>query len=758
MIRLRRRPAAERFGVVAAGLALVLGYGCSAYDPALLKSHSGQPAGESGGSAPAVDGGGDATIRGGPDATADGGRVGPDSGPTSDGGCDDQADAACVAACDRWCALRPQVATSTCAAGSCTILSCQDHYANCDGLADNGCERNVDVDGPCLPETSCTPREYQGNAYFFCTNNLTWMEARGRCRSEPRGDLVRIDDQAEADFIVSQLQAESWIGASDSGLEGLWRWADNGVPFWQGVTDGSTVLSQYASWAPGQPDAASTDEDCAKMSGDGSWSDQDCGNVAAFVCEVDPDGCPDDAAKEDPGQCGCGVPDDDADGDGFAACNDACPNDPDKLAPGACGCGVTDTDSDSDAEPDCSDGCPNDPDKLAPGVCGCGVPDVDSDSDSTLDCHDGCPNDPDKVAAGACGCGNLETDSDADGTPDCADACPSNPLGAVAATGCGLGFAPANVDLAPLQPQLAAATTTFDCAAVLDTSGTPSFTTWCSGTKPPITLQSQAGGPELAVVALQALDVRSNGKLTIKGLRPAALIVFGDATISGTIDASASGTTPGAGGNDASCGTSNGGDVTSCAGGSDETGGGGGGGFGTAGGRGGDGDDCGGRDGGIARGNPALVPLLAGCRGGTAGLCSGSGSGAGGGAFQLAVGGTLTLTGSLHANGGAGPGRCSGSNYFGGGGGGSGGAIRVEALVLSTSGASIQANGGKGGSTTSSSGTGTGGNGSSDPGSPGSDASNPTPSPQPTWYGGGGGGGGYGRVVLCDHGANTGCP
>jgi hypothetical protein len=679
-----------------------------------------------------------------------------DTGPlTSDAACSGDAPSTCPATCAATCAARPHAHATSCSGTVCTIESCDTGYADCDGATDNGCEQDTTSAGPCVPDASCTRHVYQGGDYYFCTNSLTWPEARAKCRAYPRGDLVRIDDQAEGNFVTSTLAGESWLGASDVALEGLWRWSDNAVPFWHGGAAGSPVLGKYANWASGQPDSASPDEDCAALLLDGTWRDQNCHNVAGFVCEVSPDACPEDAAKIDPGQCGCGAPDSDADQDGFAACNDACPNDPAKLALGACGCGVADLDSDGDTLPDCRDACPSDPSKTAPGVCDCGVADIDSDGDSALDCNESCDTDPNKLAPGACGCGVVDVDSDGDGAADCIDACPNNPSGSLAADGCGLGFAPSNLLLSALEPQHAAATTVIDCAAVLNTDNTPSFTTWCSGAQPQISVQSQAGGPELAVVALRGLDVRSTGRITITGSRAAALVVFGDASIAGIIDASANGAMPGAGA-DIACGTSDGGDVTTCSVGSDETGGGGGGGFGTAGGRGGDGDDCGGRDGGAVRGTPALVPLLGGCHGGTAGLCSGRA--AGGGAFQLTVGGALTITGTLRANGANGPGRCSGSNYYGGAGGGSGGAIRIEASTLNAGGATLQVNGGKGGSTTSSSGTGTGGNGSTSPSSPGDDASNPQPSPQPDLFGGGGGGGGYGRIVLCNHSTNAGCP
>ena len=122
------------------------------------------------------------------------------------------------------------------------------------------------------------------------------------------------------------------------------------------------------------------------------------------------DVCPNDPNKTDPGQCGCGQPDTDSDGDGVADCIDQCPGEPD-------------TDSDGDGVLDCIDLCPDDPGKVDPGVCGCGAPDVDSDGDGVLDCDDLCPDDPDKTEPGVCGCGKEDVDSDGDGVLNCEDVC-----------------------------------------------------------------------------------------------------------------------------------------------------------------------------------------------------------------------------------------------------------------------------------------------------------------------------------------------
>ena len=74
---------------------------------------------------------------------------------------------------------------------------------------------------------------------------------------------------------------------------------------------------------------------------------------------------------------------------------DECPNDPNKWLPGDCGCGNPETDTDGDGTPDCVDGCPLDVAKTEPGDCGCGVAETgDFDGDGTPDCNDDCPTWP----------------------------------------------------------------------------------------------------------------------------------------------------------------------------------------------------------------------------------------------------------------------------------------------------------------------------------------------------------------------------
>lgn len=141
------------------------------------------------------------------------------------------------------------------------------------------------------------------------------------------------------------------------------------------------------------------------------------------------DGCPGTISKVEPGLCGCGQPDDDDDGDGVADCLDVClsgddnsdtdsdgmpdacdgcPLDASKVAPGDCGCGNADTDEDNDGIPACVDRCSGGDDAL------------DGDGDTVPDECDNCPS-----------LANIEqVDLDGDGWGDACDNCPDTSNGA----------------------------------------------------------------------------------------------------------------------------------------------------------------------------------------------------------------------------------------------------------------------------------------------------------------------------------------
>lgn len=130
--------------------------------------------------------------------------------------------------------------------------------------------------------------------------------------------------------------------------------------------------------------------------------------------------CPDDPDKTWPGQCGCGTPDTDSDGDGAADCVDGCPSDPQKAAPGECGCGIADTDGDEDGVADCNDLCPDTPIGTIVDEDGCTVgvaADFDGDTDVDLDdlaTFESCASGPAVPRAETDTCGQADFDGDND--------------------------------------------------------------------------------------------------------------------------------------------------------------------------------------------------------------------------------------------------------------------------------------------------------------------------------------------------------
>jgi len=250
------------------------------------------------------------------------------------------------------CPSSPTAGGTACNDGLCVAATQCDGAGSCGAPAD------------CAPVGgTCTFKTYSGmksSGYWFCTDAKSWSGAQTVCQSASETDLVHIDDSAENDFIEANIVSDSWAGGNDSAVEGAWRWTDDGTQFWSGAAGGSVVGGNFEFWNAGEPNDSSN-EDCqtVRNGDDGTWNDAQCGNTGDYVCEVARDLCPDDP-KSSPGACGCAVPDDDTDGDGYEDCIETCDNDATKQDPGLCGCGTPDTDLDGDGEA-CNDGCPYNP-------------------------------------------------------------------------------------------------------------------------------------------------------------------------------------------------------------------------------------------------------------------------------------------------------------------------------------------------------------------------------------------------------------
>ena len=339
--------------------------------------------------------------------------------------------------------------------------------------------------------------------------------------------------------------------------------------------------------------------------------------------------------------------------------------------------------------------------------------------------------------------------------PKCTGTGPADGFGcqptACAATG--FGYAPSNFDPTGYTPP---AGDTTDCNGTYD-STMHAFTIGSCGGQAPV-IQGNVlqvhGGQSVDVLVFKNLTL--SGTLTLTGANPVIFAVYGNAKISGTINASASGATPGPGGN--KCAAADNGAAGSSA---QWEPGAGGGGLAGKGGNGGNSNAQSGGNGGAARGT-ATVPLAAGCAGSppsNPSLGYSTPAGAGGGGVQISAAGTLDLTGgtvtATGSNGGPGePGKCANlypaQNGTGGAGGGSGGVVLLEGSTVTSGTSKVSGGtGGTGGAAPSPNGQ-AGGNGGSagQAGKPGVQMGTaPSGCSWGGYWSGGGGGGGSNGVT-----------
>ena len=104
------------------------------------------------------------------------------------------------------------------------------------------------------------------------------------------GYLTTITTEQENNFVKSNIQdaLNIWIAASDSQVEGDWKWVagpESGTLFWRGVGSGSVQGGNYASWASGEPNNSSANEHAAVTnwnSAAGLWNDLASTNTSSI--------------------------------------------------------------------------------------------------------------------------------------------------------------------------------------------------------------------------------------------------------------------------------------------------------------------------------------------------------------------------------------------------------------------------------------------------------------------------------------------
>lgn len=134
--------------------------------------------------------------------------------------------------------------------------------------------------------------------YKFISGTITANSARTAAASQTAygatGYLATITSQAENDFVAARLQGDGWMGASDAGTEGDWKWItgpEAGTSFWLGVSNGQTVGGNYANWSIGEPNDYNNGvpgEDCGQFYiSTGKWNDLPCSSttLTGYVVE-----------------------------------------------------------------------------------------------------------------------------------------------------------------------------------------------------------------------------------------------------------------------------------------------------------------------------------------------------------------------------------------------------------------------------------------------------------------------------------------
>jgi hypothetical protein len=138
---------------------------------------------------------------------------------------------------------------------------------------------------------------------------VTWNTAQTQAASQTynglTGYLTTITSAEENNYVGSRLSEPGWMGASDSAVEGTWKWMggpETGQQFWSGASGGSAVGGRYSNWSAGEPNNAGN-EDCAQFLSGGSaqWNDLPCSgaHLPAYVVEFGEDGSLPSVATKD---------------------------------------------------------------------------------------------------------------------------------------------------------------------------------------------------------------------------------------------------------------------------------------------------------------------------------------------------------------------------------------------------------------------------------------------------------------------------
>ena len=140
-----------------------------------------------------------------------------------------------------------------------------------------------------------SPTLYTDNGHFyqFVSGSYSWNSAKTEAESMfwngQQGYLATITSDAEQSFLYTVSTSLGWIGATDTQVEGQWRWVT-------GPEAGQLI--SYSHWASGEPNDF-FGEDFAQANWAGSrWNDHNGNQSNGFFVEFNaaPSGVPEPAS------------------------------------------------------------------------------------------------------------------------------------------------------------------------------------------------------------------------------------------------------------------------------------------------------------------------------------------------------------------------------------------------------------------------------------------------------------------------------